>query len=297
MNGYKVVVDKSTVPVGTAAEGARRHPPRDHAPVQRRQQPRVPEGGRGDRRLHEARPRRHRRRGSAGAPSCMGELYEPFVRTGAPIIVMDCASAELTKYAANAMLATRISFMNEIANVCERVGADVDRRAPGDRLATGASAPRSCSPASATAAAASRRTSRRSSSSRPTRSTTSRSSKAVEAVNERRSALLVRQDGARTSARSRARPIAVWGLAFKPQTDDMREAPADADHRGAARARAPRCRPTTPRRWNVAKGIFGDRDHLRDRRPTTRSKGADALRGRHRVEGVPRARLRSACAS
>ena len=57
----------------------------------------------------------------------MVELYEPFTRTGAPIMVMDCASAELSKYAANAMLATRISFMNEIANVCDVFGADVDR--------------------------------------------------------------------------------------------------------------------------------------------------------------------------
>src|SRR5262245_66055463 len=58
--------------------------------------------------------------------SCMAELYAPFVRTGKPIIFMDIASAEMTKYAANAMLATRISFMNEIANLCERVGANVD---------------------------------------------------------------------------------------------------------------------------------------------------------------------------
>ena len=64
----------------------------------------------------------------------MLELYSPFTRTGAPIMVMDCASAELTKYAANAMLATRISFMNEVANVCELVGADVDHVRRGDRL-------------------------------------------------------------------------------------------------------------------------------------------------------------------
>ena len=67
------------------------------------------------------------------AQALMLELYEPFTRTGAPIMMMDCASAELAKYAANAMLATRISFMNEVANVCELVGADVDqvRRAIG----------------------------------------------------------------------------------------------------------------------------------------------------------------------
>ena len=71
------------------------------------------------------------------AAELMTELYAPFTRTGAPIMVMDCASAELCKYAANAMLATRISFMNEVANVCELVGADVDqvRRAVGLRSA------------------------------------------------------------------------------------------------------------------------------------------------------------------
>jgi UDPglucose 6-dehydrogenase len=66
------------------------------------------------------------------AAELMKELYAPFTRTGAPIMLMDCASAELCKYAANAMLATRISFMNEVANVCEAVGADVDTGAAGD---------------------------------------------------------------------------------------------------------------------------------------------------------------------
>ena len=88
------------------------------------------------------------------ATEMMLELYAPFTRTGAPIMVMDCASAELTKYAANAMLATRISFMNEVANVCELVGRRRRSGAAGDRRRTGASARRSCFPASATAAAA-----------------------------------------------------------------------------------------------------------------------------------------------
>ena len=102
MNGYKVIVDKSTVPVGTAAKVREIVAPRDDAPVQRGQQPGVPEAGRGDRRLPEARPRRHRRRGRPRAAEMMRELYAPFTRTGAPVMVMDCASAELCKYAANA---------------------------------------------------------------------------------------------------------------------------------------------------------------------------------------------------
>src|SRR3989441_742915 len=71
---------------------------------------------------------------SQRAVDIMRELYEPFVRTGNPILVMDNASAEMTKYAANALLATRISFMNEIANLCERVGADVDQRSEERRV-------------------------------------------------------------------------------------------------------------------------------------------------------------------
>ena len=92
------------------------------------------------------------------ARSVMAELYAPFVRTGKPIIFMDIPSAEMTKYAANAMLATRISFMNEIANLCEAVGADVDhvRKGIGSRRAHRAGVP--LSRARATAARASRRT-------------------------------------------------------------------------------------------------------------------------------------------
>ena len=88
----------------------------------------------------------------------MRELYAPFTRTGAPIMMMDTASAELCKYAANSILATRISFMNEIANVCELVGADVDqvRKAIGSDRRIGIVVP--VSRASATAAAAFRRT-------------------------------------------------------------------------------------------------------------------------------------------
>ena len=92
------------------------------------------------------------------ARSVMAELYAPFVRTGKPIIFMDIPSAEMTKYAANAMLATRISFMNEIANLCERVGAERRPGAKGHRQRLRASARRSCSRVRATAARASPRT-------------------------------------------------------------------------------------------------------------------------------------------
>ena len=158
------------------------------------------------------------------ARDVMAEVYAPFVRTGNPVIFMDIASAEMTKYAANAMLATRISFMNEIANVCERVGANVDlvRKGIGSDsrigpsfLFPGPGYGGSCFPKDVKALV---------------RTASSVGSpllvlEAVEAANDRQktrmfeklSKALGKLDGAR---------VAVWGLSFKPQTDDMRESPA-----------------------------------------------------------------------
>ncbi|MGH9410475.1 MAG: UDP-glucose dehydrogenase family protein, partial [Vicinamibacterales bacterium] len=124
MNGYKVVVDKSTVPVGTSEKvrdvisKETSHPfsvvsnpefLKQGAAIEDFMKPDRVVIGAGDQRSAEI----------------MRELYAPFTRTGAPIMMMDCASAELCKYAANAMLATRISFINVVSNVCELVGADV----------------------------------------------------------------------------------------------------------------------------------------------------------------------------
>ena len=143
MNGYKVIVDKSTVPVGTAEkvrEVVRRETTHPFSVVSNpeflKQGAAIDDFMKPDRVVIGAEDR--------ARAEIMVELYTPFTRTGAPIMVMDCASAELSKYAANAMLATRISFMNEIANVCELVGADVDQC--GRRSAPiAASARRSCS--------------------------------------------------------------------------------------------------------------------------------------------------------
>src|SRR5688572_11202409 len=132
MNGYKVIVDKSTVPVGTSVKVRdlmRRHTTHPFSVVSNpeflKQGAAIDDFMKPDRVVIGVEDPR--------AGQLMLELYSPFTRTGAPIMMMDCASAELTKYAANAMLATRISFMNEVANVCEVVGADVDhvRRAIG----------------------------------------------------------------------------------------------------------------------------------------------------------------------
>src|SRR5216110_1006095 len=126
MNGYKVVVDKSTVPVGTSEkvrEVIKKETSHPFSVVSNpeflKQGAAIDDFMKPDRVVIGAEDPR--------AAEIMRELYAPFTRTGAPIMMMDCASAELCKYAANAMLATRISFMNEVANVCESVGADVDQ--------------------------------------------------------------------------------------------------------------------------------------------------------------------------
>jgi len=132
MNGFKVIVDKSTVPVGTALkvrEVVRRETTHPFSVVSNpeflKQGAAVDDFLRPDRVVIGTEDEK--------GGEIMRQLYAPFTRTGAPIMLMDTASAELCKYAANALLATRISFMNEVANVCELVGANVDevRRAVG----------------------------------------------------------------------------------------------------------------------------------------------------------------------
>ncbi|MGH7671195.1 MAG: UDP-glucose dehydrogenase family protein [Gemmatimonadaceae bacterium] len=159
------------------------------------------------------------------ARSVMAELYAPFVRTGKPIIFMDVPSAEMTKYAANAMLATRISFMNEIANLCERVGANVDlvRKGIGSDerigpafLFPGPGYGGSCFPKDVKALV---RTGRDVGAPLAILD-------AVEHVNDGQKRRLFEKLQAMLGDDLRGAHVAVWGLAFKPNTDDMREAPA-----------------------------------------------------------------------
>jgi len=164
---------------------------------------------------------------STRAIDLMLTLYKPFVRTENPIMVMDNRSAEMTKYAANAFLATRISFINEIANLCERVGADVRRRAPAAWASDRSHRPPLPSfPASATAARASRKTCRRSSAPRTRTALEFPLLNAVEHVNETQKRLLVEKVAHHFGDELKNRRFAIWGLAFKSRTDDMREAPS-----------------------------------------------------------------------
>jgi UDPglucose 6-dehydrogenase len=159
------------------------------------------------------------------ARSVMAELYAPFVRTGKPIIFMDIPSAEMTKYAANAMLATRISFMNEIANLCERVGANVDfvRRGIGSDsrigpsfLFPGPGYGGSCFPKDVKALVRAAKDA----------GAPLRVLEAVETANDAQKERLFEKLRSALGSSLRGMHVAVWGLAFKPQTDDMREAPA-----------------------------------------------------------------------
>jgi UDPglucose 6-dehydrogenase len=268
MNGYKVIVDKSTVPMGTAAavrEIIRRETTHPFSVVSNpeflKQGAAIDDFMRPDRVVIGAEDPR--------ATELMVDLYRPFTRTGAPILVMDCASAEMTKYAANAFLASRISFMNEVANVCELVGANVDevRKAIGaDRrigrsfLFPGVGYGGSCFP-------------------KDVKALVKLASdkgydfdllKSVERVNQRQKERLVTKIEQHFGS-LKGKTIAIWGLAFKPRTDDMREAPAITVIEKLL-AQGARVQAYDPEAEAVAKRIFGNRI-------TMPGKGYDALRG------------------
>ena len=155
----------------------------------------------------------------------MKRLYKPFLLNGHPIIFMDIASAEMTKYAANAMLATKISFMNDIANLCEIVGADVnlvrkgigsDSRIGNKFIYPGTGYGGSCFPKDVKALIKTGLE----------YNYELQVLKAVEEVNERQKSILYRKVKSYFNGDLKGKTIALWGLSFKPETDDMREAPA-----------------------------------------------------------------------
>jgi UDPglucose 6-dehydrogenase len=258
---YTVIVDKSTVPVGTAKRVRATIAQETTQPFSVVSNPEFLKQGaaiedfmKPDRVVIGCDDER--------SAAVMEELYNPFTRTGAPIMMMDTASAELSKYAANSILATRISFMNEIANVCELMGADVDqvRRAIGSDRRIGASFlfpgvgyGGSCFPKDVKALLKSA----------ADNGYEFKILRAVEEVNTKQKSRLVEKmqeffgglDG---------RSIAVWGLAFKPKTDDMREAPAITIIEQLLRAGA-KVSAYDPEAAHTAGGIFGDRIRLCDK--------------------------------
>ena len=272
MNGYKVIVNKSTVPVGTAAKVRdilRKETTHPFSVVSNpeflKQGAAIDDFMKPDRVVIGAEDGR--------AAELMKELYAPFTRTGAPIMLMDNASAELCKYAANAMLATRISFMNEVANVCEAMGADVDqvrkavaadRRIGPSFLFPGVGYGGSCFPKDVKALLR-----------------FSQSAdydfqilKSVEAVNEKQKLRLL-DKLKKHFGTLKGKRIAVWGLSFKPRTDDMREAPSVPLINGMLAAGAD-VHAYDPEAMSVAKKIFGSKVHLAENSYAALT-GADAL--------------------
>ena len=224
MNGYKVIVNKSTVPVGTA-DRVRDIVAKETTfefdvvsnPEFLKEGAAVNDFMKPDRIVVGSR--------SARALAMMEELYSPFIRTGNPLIVMDERSSELTKYAANSFLATKVTFMNEIANLCEKVGADVDlvRKGMGTdaRIGTqflfaGIGYGGSCFPKDVAALL-----------------NTSNSYghelqilQSVESANKRQKLVIPEKIKNHFKGKIKGLTVALWGLSFKPNTDDVRDAPA-----------------------------------------------------------------------
>ena len=224
MNRSKLVVTKSTVPVGTAERVRTEIAKHTKTPFQVCANPEFLKEGaavedfmKPDRVVVGV--------DSADAADVISQLYAPFVRTGNPIIFMDLPSAEMTKYAANAMLATRISFMNQVARLCDAVGADVtlvrkgigsDRRIGPAFLFPGPGYGGSCFPKDVKALI---RTGQ-------DRGVQLDILQAVESANERQKRVIFEKLERRLGPDLRGATIGVWGLAFKAETDDVRESPA-----------------------------------------------------------------------
>ncbi len=274
MTNYTVIVDKSTVPVGTAEKVT-------HAigeitdcdfdvvsnPEFLKEGAAIDDFMKPDRVVIGAN--------SGRAARIMDELYEPFVRTGNPIIHMDVASAELTKYAANAMLATRISFMNEIANICSVVGANIDsvrkgigsdQRIGSRFLFAGLGYGGSCFPKDVQAIV---RTA-------DDCGYDFRILRAVEAVNETQKRILFEKICRHFGDDLRGKRFAIWGLSFKPNTDDMREAPSVVVIEALLRAGASVCAFDPEAMSEARERYLGDRIEYAEN-PMQALEGADAL--------------------
>jgi len=277
MTEHKIVVDKSTVPVGTAdrvraaiaSSLAERGADIEFAVVANpeflKEGAAVEDFMRPDRVVIGADDER--------AIAAMRAIYAPFQRNHERLLVMDLRSAELTKYAANAMLASRISFMNEVANFCDRVGADVrdvrmgmgtDSRIGASFLFPGVGYGGSCFPKDVKALIRMGRQAQ----------TPFHVVEAVERTNEAQKSILVGRVEAHLGGLA-GKVVALWGLAFKPRTDDMREAPAIAIAEGLLAGGAA-VRAYDPKAEEWAMRVLGDRVTFCGRAYEA-AEGADAL--------------------
>lgn len=256
MDGYRVIVDKSTVPVGMAARVKQIVSSLTHHPVDVVSNPEfLKEGAAIDDFMKPDRVVIGS--DSERAIDIMTELYSPFVRTDRPILTMSAESAELTKYCANAMLATRISLMNEFANLCDAVNADVndvrrgvgfDQRIGHHFLFPGVGYGGSCFPKDVKAII---RVAESNGLEFPLLN-------AVEDVNVRQKSVLVDKVRNHFGGNLKGRNFAVWGLSFKPRTDDMREAPS-INSIEALLAEGAQVHAHDPEAMKEAQRVFGDR--------------------------------------
>ncbi len=224
MNKEKIVVNKSTVPVGTAKKVNDQIAKETDIPFNVVSNPEfLKEGAAIDDFMYPDRVIIGT--GNDKVAETMRELYAPFVRTGNPIIIMDEYSAELTKYAANSILATKISFMNEIANLCDKIGADVsmvrkgigsDKRIGYSFIFPGVGYGGSCFPKDVKAII---RTAK-------DYDYDLKVLEAVEDVNNAQKLVMIPKILDHFNNDIKGKTFAVWGLSFKPKTDDMREAPS-----------------------------------------------------------------------
>jgi UDPglucose 6-dehydrogenase len=268
-----IVVTKSTVPVGTNAAVAARLKAKTGRDCDVASNPEfLKEGAAIDDFTKPDRVVVGVRRKEVG--DVLRQLYAPFLRTEKPFLVMSPESAEMTKYVANALLSTKISFINEVANLCEKMDADIDevRRGIGHDsrigfafLFPGAGYGGSCFPKDVRALSAMARA----------QGTTPRLLDAVHEVNEHQKTRLSDKIERHFSGNLRGRTISVWGLAFKPRTDDIREAPAlvliDRLLELGAKVRV-----HDPEAMANVRAIYGDRLQYADL-PLDALEGAEAL--------------------
>jgi UDPglucose 6-dehydrogenase len=273
LNGPKIVVIKSTVPVGTNRRVGERIAARAAHPVDMASNPEfLKEGAAIEDCLKPDRVVVGVRRPEVA--EVLRELYAPFLRTERPFLVMSPESAEMTKYAANAMLATKISYINEMANLCERVGADIndvrrgighDARIGFQFLFPGAGYGGSCFPKDIRAIIHMSKTF----------AAPAPLMESVDHVNEAQKQVLVAKVKAHFGRGLADKTLALWGLAFKPRTDDIREAPALVLIDSLISAGA-KLRVHDPEAMANVRTLYGDRLAYCDR-PYGALEGADGL--------------------